>query len=140
METNRKTWTLEEIAARRATGDSLVAHDGWSASYDTCPPAKSATLHLERHASVQDSFGALTYDVVEVDARDGHVFSTSEDAELYALNRGCLVWYRDWQAQKTDTERRQRHESEHMDHDHAPHEACGASCPAPSNRHRGVVL
>lgn len=100
METNAKTWTLEEVAVRRAAGDSLVTHGGWCASYDTCPPAKAATLHLERHARVQDPRDGLTYDVVEVDPRDGHAFACVEDAELYALNRGCLVWYRDWKAQQ----------------------------------------
>lgn len=92
METNRKIWTLEEVAARRATGDVLVTHADWAVSYDTMPPAKEARLHLARVAA--------SYQTIETDPRDGYVFPTTEAAELYALNRGCLVWYRDWKDQQ----------------------------------------
>lgn len=90
-------WTLETIAARRATGDSLVTAAGWCASYVRIGASKAATLHLYRPGH---ALGGLTRNIVETDPMDGQVFETTEHAELYALNAGRLQWFRDWKTQQ----------------------------------------
>jgi hypothetical protein len=89
---------MEDVAARRASGDALVTRDGWCASYTTTGASKLATLNLFRRATVTDSFGAMTFEVVEDDPMHGSVFETTDHAQLYALNAGRLQWFRDWKA------------------------------------------
>lgn len=92
-------WTLETMSARRATGDVLVTADGWCASYMTTNASKAATLHLYRPAHLRAA-GEPTRSIEETDPMHGHVFETVEHAQVYALNAGRLVWFRDQKAQQ----------------------------------------
>lgn len=86
-----KQWTIEEIEARRATGDSLVTADGWCCSYTTGggPTPRSARLYLYMpDPTIQFSMYAR-------DARHGDWFDSYNDAQCYALNAGRLQWFRD---------------------------------------------
>lgn len=84
-------WTVEAIAARRATRDGLVTRGGWSVSFDTSPETgKVARLSCFRWMP------GTPFEASERDVMDGQTFATTADAECYALNAGRLQWYGDW--------------------------------------------
>lgn len=89
------TWTDELIAARRATGDSLVTAGRWSVSYTTGGAGSSAQFSCRKYRAHDPRMT-----VEERDARDGDVFPTTEDAQCYALNAGRLQWFRDWKVER----------------------------------------
>ena len=92
------TWTISSIAARRATGDSLVTVGDWSCGSTTGTDIKGARMSCFRTDR--------GYKIIERDERDGEMFATSEDCEVYQLNAGRLQWYHDTDTYKDATDHR----------------------------------
>jgi hypothetical protein len=91
-------WTTASIAARRSNGDSLVTVGDWSCGSTTGTDIKGARLSCFR----MDRSGKI----IECDARDGEVFDTSEDCDVYQLNAGRLQWYHDTDTYKVSQVRK----------------------------------
>lgn len=86
-------WTVETMLARKATGDALVTHGGWSISYETGSGITGARLSLRKYPPC-----SMHMVPSETDPRDGSIFPSVDAAQCYALNRGALIWFRDWKA------------------------------------------
>lgn len=87
-------WTVETIAARRATGDALVTAGGWSVSFDTTT-AFDGTCDGTRLSAKRYDGTTSKLILIESDPRDGELFADTAEAEAYALNAGRLQWFRD---------------------------------------------
>ena len=80
------TWTRGDIGARRRSGDVLVPVGDWQVSYTAGTGLRGRVkLGLRR-------LSRPSYAIVESDPRDGDMFDSVEDAQLYALNAGRLGW------------------------------------------------
>lgn len=85
--TPQPAWTIESIAARRATGDVLVRRTEWFVSYDTSSERKGTRFSCYRLAP------GGGFEIVERDVRHDDIFTNTDEAECYALNAGRLYWY-----------------------------------------------
>ncbi len=80
------TWTRGDIGIRRRAGDLLVPVGDWQVSYSAGTGLRGKVkLGLQR-------LSRPSFAIVERDPRDGDIFDSVEDAQLYALNAGRLGW------------------------------------------------